>query len=183
MSTNTNKKSERNYLLNNKSRNIVFKMIKEKMNDVQNEEYPKNKIIITLSIYNLVLDNFNLLFIEYISGYYLYNIVFNKALEIKESIISEIEKGYKFKHFNKCMEKIIILLKKKYLDNIFDKLLKKTIYNKDNKDNKNNCAICLDHLTNNVFETTCNHKYHKKCLYRHLLNSLSCPLCRNCMHF
>jgi hypothetical protein len=188
MSTNTNlinlKRSERNNEIQSKSRQQLFKIIKEQIECAKNEQYTKTKILVAFSIYKLLLDNFNLLFVEYKSGYYFFGIIFNKALEINESIINEIHNGKKFKIYLKNMYIIINKLQKKYLDNIFLKLLKKTIYKKDNINNDiNKCPICLDNLTNNVFETPCNHTFHKKCLYTHLLSSLSCPMCRNCMHF
>jgi hypothetical protein len=45
--------------------------------------------------------------------------------------------------------------------------------------NDNECAICLDQITNtNCVTTECNHKFHASCLFRNLNNSADCPLCR-----
>ncbi len=39
------------------------------------------------------------------------------------------------------------------------------------------CSICLDTLNNCVL-TSCNHKFHKVCLYNILIKKKDCPLCR-----
>ena len=43
----------------------------------------------------------------------------------------------------------------------------------------NECAICLETLTNTKCCTTdCGHTFHSKCIFRNFKNSFDCPLCR-----
>lgn len=43
----------------------------------------------------------------------------------------------------------------------------------------NECAICLETLTNAKCCTTdCGHTFHSKCIFRNFKNSFDCPLCR-----
>lgn len=52
------------------------------------------------------------------------------------------------------------------------KMLKwKTIYSNDL------CSICLDPL-NNCVVTSCNHPFHKECIYNCVMKKKECPLCR-----
>ena len=39
------------------------------------------------------------------------------------------------------------------------------------------CSVCLDTL-NKCLLTSCNHKFHKTCLYNILIRKQECPLCR-----
>lgn len=43
---------------------------------------------------------------------------------------------------------------------------------------EDNCPICLDLLTEDVYELNCKHSFHKNCIQRWLLTSTMCPLCR-----
>ena len=56
--------------------------------------------------------------------------------------------------------------------------------------NPETCPICLEDLQNGdeIINTTCNHKFHQKCLYRWHNNNFSngyqqgigtCPICRS----
>lgn len=60
-------------------------------------------------------------------------------------------------------------------------------YGGDNVDD-NDCPICFDPLSNGVdetFDTRCNHKFHKRCIYNHfrrqdeIRQPLTCPYCRS----
>ena len=43
-----------------------------------------------------------------------------------------------------------------------------------------NCGICLDDLSESaVFKTTCNHKFHYKCIKNIAATNHNCPMCRN----
>lgn len=42
-----------------------------------------------------------------------------------------------------------------------------------------NCSICLEQLTENVYQTPCNHKYHLNCISTWFNNSSLCPYCRS----
>lgn len=41
-----------------------------------------------------------------------------------------------------------------------------------------NCPICLKKLRNNSVKTSCEHKFHQKCLKEWKKHNNSCPLCR-----
>ena len=40
---------------------------------------------------------------------------------------------------------------------------------------KISCPICLDYICDDLYETECKHKYHKKCIIKWINK---CPLCR-----
>ena len=46
-----------------------------------------------------------------------------------------------------------------------------------------NCAICLDKLSNvDLFVTRCGHQYHGTCMIQHIKKKDNCPLCRGLLH-
>lgn len=54
-------------------------------------------------------------------------------------------------------------------------------YNNLNNLNKN-CTICLSSIKDffkKTYKTSCNHKFHKKCIRKWLKNKKTCPLCNH----
>ena len=42
----------------------------------------------------------------------------------------------------------------------------------------NTCVICLSNITNSIYITECNHKFHTKCLNQWYKYKKNCPICR-----
>ena len=45
--------------------------------------------------------------------------------------------------------------------------------------NLGECSICLTKIENDVYKTSCNHIFHRKCYEQWLNYNLKCPLCRS----
>tara|TARA_Y200000002_G_scaffold382818_1_gene401476 strand:+ start:661 stop:1587 length:927 start_codon:yes stop_codon:yes gene_type:complete len=45
--------------------------------------------------------------------------------------------------------------------------------------NLGECSICLNKIENDVYKTTCNHTFHRKCYEQWLNYNVKCPLCRS----
>lgn len=43
----------------------------------------------------------------------------------------------------------------------------------------NNCAICLEEISEEKEKLDCKHEFHKKCIYEWFKIKRSCPLCRS----
>ena len=44
------------------------------------------------------------------------------------------------------------------------------------------CSICIDNIDNDLYITSCNHKFHTECINLHIQYSdsiVNCPICRN----
>lgn len=47
------------------------------------------------------------------------------------------------------------------------------------KTNTNECSICLDTINDkDLYQTSCNHTFHRSCIQKWVQKHLSCPLCR-----
>ena len=137
----------------------------------------KEKIIRFIQIYQLINNNFDLLYEQKkcISFFY---IVFQKKQEIKTFLENEIKQGKKIRKIaNQFFQQ------SKLFDNNFLQLIELKCGSLNEKNNF--CPICLEIiLKKENFLSICNHCYHKKCVLDQLKHSNFCPLCRrDILHF
>jgi hypothetical protein len=171
---NLTKKSER---LVNKNR-ILYKnicnLIISKLN-LHNEIIGiKNKLNNVIVIHKIILENFNLLFSHDIhnKSYLFYILIINKANDLINEQKIHIDNGYKLKTLYKEFSKIISVIESKYIDYM-------SINTKKNDLVDTECPICIELIKkHNLLKTRCGHYFHKKCIYKHILNINSCPMCR-----
>jgi len=105
------------------------------------------------------------------------------------SLVDKIKKVYKWiykEEENTCSIKKFNIINQcnctlNSIDNITNSLLD-FVDNEDSNQCSNQCSICLesiDSLTNPSKKTSCNHLYHKDCIYEWINNNKNtCPLCR-----
>ena len=167
------KRSERIYNNEDKLLKSITKTISQKISLANNLYIFKEKITHISYIYELVTKNFKLLCSSKKCTGFFYNMM-KKKEEIELALKKEIEKGSKLKTFSKKIMKILDLFEDKFIESYFNNMKSKT-----NLD-VNDCPICLETIIKKDKVTTnCSHCFHKKCLFQHILNKDTCPICRS----
>ena len=152
----------------------IVKKIGVLINAINNESCYKKKITRFNDIYDIVIDNFDIIIQQ--QNKFLF-CMFEKTLNIKSFLETEIEKGERIQELYLKNKKYFNIFETKYMDYIFQNL-----NSKDSKDSESDsdCPICLEKICNNkdIIITNCKHCFHKRCLFKHLLNIDNCPICR-----
>jgi hypothetical protein len=98
----------------------------------------------------------------------------NKANDLINEQKTYIDNGYKLKTLYKEFSKIISAIESKYIDYMCININMKKSYLVDTE-----CPICIEPIQkHNLLKTKCGHFFHKKCIYKQILNINSCPMCR-----
>ena len=154
----------------------IVKKLGDLINSINNESCYKKKITRFNDIYDIVIDNFDIIIQQQnIHNRFLF-CMFEKTLNIKSFLETEIEKGERIQELYKQNIKYFFTFEKKYMDYIFQNLK----HNSKDSDSDSDCPICLEKICNNkdIIVTNCNHCFHKRCLFNHMLNVENCPICR-----
>lgn len=78
---------------------------------------------------------------------------------------------------NSMKNKYIFIGKTKY-----ENISKTDIYDRLSR-GLSSYPIAIDKSSYNICQLQCNHKFHKKCLFKWLNKSFTCPLCRSPLSF
>jgi hypothetical protein len=174
------KRSERicakwNELFKNKN-----KQINELIHIINSCDDFRDKISYIIKIYEIITLELDILIQFYTINFLI--VVFEKGIVIQNHFILEVEKQNNLTKFYNQYNKIFTIYQNKISNYLLQHLYNNT---KDIiKDKDKECPICLENLRPcNKIKTHCNHIFHKICLFRHLINNHSCPLCRENMDF
>jgi hypothetical protein len=144
---------------NNENRNKIFSSVEKFKNNFINNKisskyYTNTNWLVKLAIRNELSD------------------IVCRISELTEEQIEFLKNQCNFIQCKNCK-----IYKQKNLHCIKCKIIKKANLIEINCIN-DSCSICLETLGNCVL-TSCNHKFHKLCLYNVLIKKNECPLCRN----
>ena len=155
----------------------IVKKIGDLINSINNESCYKRKITRFNDIYDIVIDNFDIIIQQHNIHIRFLFCMFEKTVNIKSFLETEIEKGERIQELYLKNKKYFNIFETKYMDYIFQNL-KHNSTSLDSKDS--DCPICLEKICNNkdIIITNCKHCFHKRCLFKHLLNIDNCPICR-----
>ena len=159
----------------------VVKNLSNLINSINNETCYKKKITLFNNIYDIVIDNFDIIIQQPNNTHVRFLFcIFEKTVNIKSFLETEIEKGERIQELYKQNIKYFFTFETKYMDYIFQNLKQNS---KDvDLDSDSDCPICLEKIMNkqkDIVVTNCKHCFHKRCLFNHLLNIENCPICRN----
>jgi hypothetical protein len=170
------RKSIRIYEYNKIKFNDVVKKLGKIIQYINDESCYKKKITLFNDIYDIVLENFDIIVEQPNIHIRFLLCMFEKTIEIKSFLETEIEKGEKIQYLHKKNKKYFCIFETKYMNYIFQNLL----LNVPSTSGYYDCPICLENICNNkdIIVTDCNHCFHKRCLFNHILNIENCPICR-----
>jgi hypothetical protein len=161
----------------------IVKKLGKVIQSINNEYCFKKKITMFNDIYDIVLDNFDVIVEQpNIHNRFLFN-MFATTIEIKSILETKIENGEKIQYLYLKNKKYFCMFETKYMNYIFRNLLLNVP--SDSTSTSYDCPICLENTSNHkdIIVTDCNHCFHKRCLFKHLLNIENCPICRKNIRF
>ena len=148
-----------------------------------------DRISILVDIYVKVVDDYKFFKndnINYAKYLYFFKSMTYKKTEIEQSLTDQMKINPNKKKVQK-INKLFINIYNKFETNTIEFINIHFSNNKkkDKNNNKIECSICLETITcNTKIITNCNHCFHKKCLFRHIMHIHNeeqigvCPLCR-----
>ena len=152
---------------------IVVKSLNNLLQDFNNANCYKKKIILFNKIFDVVLDNFDIIVQQPNNRIGFLFTMFKKSFEVKCFLEKEIENGEKIHKIYKKYSKKFYCFETTYINYIFQNLIKPPTQT------SNDCPICLENIDKkDIIVTDCSHCFHKKCLFKHLFRVENCPICR-----
>jgi hypothetical protein len=61
---------------------------------------------------------------------------------------------------------------------IYGDFMDRSVMTNYHPENPEDCSICLEELSTNLYQLECNHIFHKYCIRNSFLRNKKCPLCR-----
>jgi len=145
------------------------------------EYYFINQMNIFTNMYQYILDNLNIILkFTYYTNFV--NPVVKRGIEkLSDYDVYVKSQEYKYRmkqliHIQKKLIHIFSRIETKYIEHFFPR--NRIIVTTPTDDDM--CPICLENIPKNkVIVTNCNHCFHTKCLFMHIIERNSCPICRD----